>query len=74
MTQQPTHLPTQTGPVPDRLPIFGPPALLAGEDSAAYDNLLARVSGNLKRSWNWRVASPKRSLTCSGFVRRDSAF
>ena len=50
MTQQPTHLPTQTGPVPDRLPIFGPPALLAGEDSAAYDNLLARVSGNLKPS------------------------
>jgi hypothetical protein len=32
------------------LPIFGPPPLLKGEDAAAYDDLLARVSGNLKPS------------------------
>lgn len=32
------------------LPIFGPPPLLAGEDAAAYDVLLAEVSGNLKPS------------------------
>jgi hypothetical protein len=33
-----------------RLPIFGPPTLLKGEDAAAYDDLFARVSGNLKPS------------------------
>ena len=32
------------------LPIFGPPPLLKGEDAAAYDDLLIRVSGNLKPS------------------------
>jgi len=31
-----------------RLPVFGPPPLLKGEDAAAYDDLLIRVSGNLK--------------------------
>jgi len=35
---------------PDRLPIFGPPPLLAGENAAAYNDLLARVSGDLKPS------------------------
>src|ERR1035437_6169614 len=33
-----------------RRPIFGPPTLLKGEDAAAYDDLFARVSGNLKPS------------------------
>ena len=33
-----------------RLPIFGPPTLLKGEDAAAYDGLLARVSGAVKPS------------------------
>ena len=32
----------------DRLEIFGPPPLLEGEDSKAYDTLLARVSGAVK--------------------------
>ena len=32
------------------LSIFGPPPLLKGEDAAAYDELLARVSGNVKPS------------------------
>lgn len=32
------------------LHIFGPPRLLKGEDAAAYDDLFARVSGNLKPS------------------------
>lgn len=32
------------------LPMFGPPPLLAGEDSAVYDRLLADVSVNLKPS------------------------
>ena len=50
MTQQATNLPTQTCSVLDRLPIFGPPPLLAGEDSAAYDHLLASVSAHLKPS------------------------
>jgi hypothetical protein len=31
-----------------RFALFGPPPLLAGEDSAAYDDLLARVSGSVK--------------------------
>src|ERR1035437_4652601 len=35
---------------PDRLPIFGPPPLLAGENAAAYNDLLARASGDLKPS------------------------
>jgi hypothetical protein len=33
-----------------QFPMFGPPPLLKGEDAAAYDELLARVSGNLKPS------------------------
>jgi hypothetical protein len=32
------------------LPIFGPPALLKGEDDSAYNELLAQVSGALKPS------------------------
>jgi len=31
-----------------RLTLFGPPPLLPGEDTAAYDELLARVSGAVK--------------------------
>ncbi len=31
-----------------RISLFGPPPLLAGEDSKAYDDLLARVSGAVK--------------------------
>lgn len=34
--------------VPTRLALFGPPPLLEGEDSAAYDELLALVSGSMK--------------------------
>jgi hypothetical protein len=33
---------------PNRLALFGSPPLLEGEDSAAYDDLLARVSGAVK--------------------------
>ena len=43
------NVPAQT-PVLSRLAIFGPIPLLAGENAAAYDDLLARVSGNLKPS------------------------
>jgi hypothetical protein len=35
------------GPV-SKLSIFGPPPLVAGEDSAGYDQLLERVSGTVK--------------------------
>jgi hypothetical protein len=35
------------GPV-SKLSIFGPPSLVAGEDSAGYDQLLERVSGTVK--------------------------
>jgi len=41
---------TRLSQVPSRLAIFGPPPLLAAEDAAAYDDLLARVSGHLKPS------------------------
>jgi hypothetical protein len=34
--------------VPTRLALFGPPPLLEGEDSAAYDELLALVSGSME--------------------------
>src|SRR5262245_58510789 len=50
-------MPNQIGTVPKPaaqalscLPIFGPPPLLKGEDTAAYDDLLMRVSGHLKPS------------------------
>ncbi len=33
---------------PTKWNFFGPPTLLDGEDAAAYDNLLARVSGAIK--------------------------
>src|SRR5262245_11734602 len=39
---------TRPSQVLTRLVIFGPPALLAAEDSVAYDDLLARVSGHVK--------------------------
>ena len=46
------------------LPIFGPPPLLKGEDAAAYDDLLIRVSGNLKPSHLgvFTLAPPPREL------------
>lgn len=41
------NVPAQT-PALSRLAIFGPIPLLPGENAAAYDDLLVRVSGNLK--------------------------
>jgi hypothetical protein len=38
----------QSNTPPIRLSLFGPPPLLAGEDSKAYDDLLAQVSGAVK--------------------------
>src|SRR5262245_22956977 len=40
----PASLPERAG----RLALFGPPPLLEGEDTAAYDELLARISGAVK--------------------------
>jgi hypothetical protein len=40
----PASLPERVG----RLALFGPPPLLEGEDTAAYDELLARISGAVK--------------------------
>jgi|SRR5215471_19026941 len=34
--------------IPPRLAVFGPPLLLAGEDAAAYDQLLARIYAAVK--------------------------
>jgi hypothetical protein len=50
MTNEISPVPTPGSQALSRLPIFGPPALLPGEDAAAYDQLLASVSGNLKPS------------------------
>jgi hypothetical protein len=40
----PASLPERAG----RLALFGPPPLLEGEDAAAYDELLVRISGAVK--------------------------
>ena len=40
----PASLPEQSG----RLALFGPPPLLEGEDTPAYDELLVRISGTVK--------------------------
>jgi hypothetical protein len=40
----PASLPERAG----RLALFGPPPLLEGEDTAAYDELLVRISGAVK--------------------------
>ena len=45
MTKPPA---SSTDVAPTRLALFGSPPLLAGEDAAAYDELLARVSGAMK--------------------------
>jgi hypothetical protein len=50
MTNTISTVPTPASKALSCLPIFGPPPLLKGEDAAAYDDLLARVSGNLKAS------------------------
>jgi hypothetical protein len=45
MTKTPV---VSTAVTPTRLALFGPPALLEGENPASYDELLARVSGAVK--------------------------
>lgn len=50
MSNETKIVPTQTSQALSRLAISGPIPLLAGESAAAYDDLLARVSGNLKPS------------------------
>lgn len=50
MSNEPNIAPARSSQLPSRLPMFGPLPLLAGEDAAAYDDLLARVSGHLKPS------------------------
>lgn len=47
MAKPPARTPNATS---TSLALFGPPALLDGEDSAAYDELLARVSGAVNPS------------------------
>ena len=49
MTQTMNHDP-QPAAEPARLSCFGPAPLFEGEDSAGYDQLLARVSGAIKPS------------------------
>src|SRR5262252_7898597 len=43
-----TPKPPAPTPKPARLDVFGPPPLLVGEDPAAYDELLLRVSTAVK--------------------------
>jgi len=50
MTYDSTTVPATTSQLPTALTMFGPPALLTGEDATAYNDLLARVSGTLKPS------------------------
>ena len=50
MPNETNTVPARTSQALNRLAIFGPTPLLAGESAAAYDDLLAGVSGNLKPS------------------------
>jgi hypothetical protein len=50
MPNETNSVPARTLQTVNRLAIFGPTPLLAGESAAAYDDLLAGVSGNLKPS------------------------
>ena len=50
MPNETNTVPARTFQALNRLAIFGPTPLLAGESAAAYDDLLAGVSGNLKPS------------------------
>jgi hypothetical protein len=50
MKSETTNVPTATSQAVTRLAVLGPPLLLPGESVTAYDDLLARVSGNLKPS------------------------
>ena len=43
-----TTVPAQPPRVSNQSALFGRPPLLTGEDSAAYNDLLARVTGHLK--------------------------
>jgi hypothetical protein len=48
--------PTNGAPGPAaRLDIFGPPPLIEGEDAAAYDELLIRISAAVKRDRRSRL-------------------
>src|SRR5262249_15330761 len=50
MTYESTTVPATTSQRPTALTIFGPPPPVANEDAAAYNDLLARVSGTLRPS------------------------
>jgi hypothetical protein len=50
MTKKLATSPGDRGQPPTKWSFFGPAPLLDGEDSAAYDELLARVSGAVKPS------------------------
>src|SRR5262249_50914352 len=45
---KPSTIPTTPAERAGRLALFGPPPLLDGEDTAAYDELLVRISGAVK--------------------------
>ena len=50
MTKKLATSPGDRGQLPTKWSFFGPAPLLDGEDPAAYDELLARVSGGVKPS------------------------
>jgi len=45
---KPSTTPTSPPQRAGRLALFGPPPLLEGEDTAAYDELLVQISGAVK--------------------------
>src|SRR5215475_13842738 len=45
---KPSTTPTSSPERAGRLALFGPPPLLEGEDTAAYDELLVRITGAVK--------------------------
>ena len=55
MRNRPREAKLQHRPTPVRF--WGPPPLIKGEDSAAYDELLARITGELNRLMLWKKYS-----------------
>jgi hypothetical protein len=66
MTKKLTTSPRDRGPPPTKWNFFGPAPLLDGEDPAAYDELLARVSGAVKPPTFSRRFGSATSSTSSG--------
>ena len=75
---KPSTTPTSPPERAGRLALFGPPPLLEGEDTAAYDEFLVRISGAVKPTdifeeiWIREIVEPR--LGAFRLRRLKSAF